>query len=288
MNGHRIHRLLPTAYCPLQKRGSRVILIVLSILLLCGAVPSIYSQKKYEPTIGQRGKDVIWVPTQDDLVQAMLDAARVTSKDLVMDLGSGDGRIVIAAAQRGAQAIGIEYNPDLVKLSQRNAEKLGVSDKATFLKADLLTSDFSKATVIIMYLTPELNLKLRPAMLGLKPGTRVVSHSWTMGKWPADQTVEKQNHKAYLWIVPAKVAGTWIWQTGPDSVELKLTQDFQKIAGTLKANGKEQAIQEAKLQGDIIRFSCAGQRYAGIVKDKLIEGTRVEILSERKWSATLR
>ncbi len=130
-------------------------------------------------------------------------------------MGSGDGRIVIAAAKRGARAIGFEFNPDMVELSKRNAEKAGVSDKATFVNADIFESDFSKATVITMYLLPQLNLKLRPTILNLKPGTRVVSHAFTMGEWSADQTVEQEGRTAYLWIVPAKVEGTWTWQTNP-------------------------------------------------------------------------
>jgi precorrin-6B methylase 2 len=271
-----------------MKRANWSILSALLALFLFSTAPSVYSQKTYKPTLGQAGKDVIWVPTQDDLIQAMLDIARVTPKDLVMDLGSGDGRIVIAAAARGAHAIGIEYNPDLVKLSQKNAEKLGVSDRTTFMKADFLKSDFSKATVITMYLTPQLNLKLRPVLLGLKPGTRVVSHSWTMGEWSADQTIEKQGHKAYFWTVPAKVAGTWMLEEGSDPVELKLTQNFQKISGTLKANGKEEAIQDPRLEGNIIRFNHGGRKYTGLVKDKTIEGNSMEVLYLRKWSALLR
>ena len=150
--------------------------------------PAIFAQQKeYEPSVGQEGKDVIWVPTPEELVQAMLDLAKVTPNDYVMDLGSGDGRIVIAAAKRGARATGIEYNPDMVELSRRNAEKAGVSARAAFMKADIFETDLSKATVITMYLLPSLNLKLRPTILDLKPGTRIVAHNFAMGDWEAEK-----------------------------------------------------------------------------------------------------
>src|SRR4029079_12246972 len=183
-------------------------------------------QKPFEPTVGQPGKDVVWVPTPEALVQKMLDMAQVTAKDYVIDLGSGDGRTVIAAAKRGAQALGIEYNPDMVELSKRNAAKAGVTDKASFMKADLFEADLSPATVITMFLLPDINLKLRPKILNLKPGTRIVSNSFTMGDWNADDTaVVKEGCvsycTAYLWIVPAKVEGTW--QLGDGTLTLKQT-----------------------------------------------------------------
>jgi hypothetical protein len=190
--------------------------------------------QEYTPSVGQEGKDVVWVPTPDTLVAKMLEIAKVTAKDFVMDLGSGDGRTVIAAAKIGARAVGIEYNPDMVELSKRNATKEGVTDKAQFMKADLFETDFSKATVITMFLLPDINLKLRPKILDLKPGTRIVSNSFTMGDWNADQTATVGPPcmnwcTALLWIVPAKVGGTW--QVG--SQELTLTQTYQDIAGNL-------------------------------------------------------
>src|SRR5687767_2814064 len=144
----------------------------------------------YEPSVGQEGKDVVWVPTPQVVVDKMLDMAKVTPRDFVMDLGSGDGRTVITAAKRGARALGIEYNPDMVELSKRNAEKEGVAGQASFVKADLFETDFSKATVITMFLLPEINLKLRPKILRLKPGTRIVSNTFTMGEWLADETAD--------------------------------------------------------------------------------------------------
>jgi SAM-dependent methyltransferase len=268
-----------------MREKSCTVALSLLIFLSSFAIPTIASAQNFEPTVGQAGKDVIWVPTPDDLIQAMLDMAKVTPDDLVMDLGSGDGRIVIAAAKRGARAIGFEFNPDMVALSKKNAEKEGVSAKATFENADIFASDFSIATVITMYLLPNLNLKLRPTILGLKPGTRVVSHAFTMGDWAADQTAERDGRTAYLWIVPAKVEGLWQWPSGTGQAELKLSQQFQLIEGTLKLNGKESPIENATLAGDRISFSAGGQEYSGQVKGDLIEGS-FRASNEQKWSAS--
>src|SRR5438874_9083631 len=192
----------------------------------------------FEPTVGQEGKDVVWVPTPQAVVDKMLDMAKVTASDYVMVLGSGDGRTVITAAKRGARALGVEYNPDMVELSKRNAEAEGVTSRAQFVKADLFQTDFSKATVITMFLLPDINLKLRPKILNLKPGTRIVSNSFTMGDWSEDDTVVVKDGctsycTAYLWIVPAKVEGTWQLPDG----ELALKQTYQMISGSLKRGG---------------------------------------------------
>ena len=174
------------------------------------------AEKPFEPFSGQPGKDVVWVPTPQALVDRMLDIAKVTASDVVYDLGSGDGRTVITAAKRGARATGIEYNPDMVELSKRNAAKEGVAEKAAFMKADLFETDFSSATVITMFLLPDINLKLRPKILDLKPGTRIVSNTFTMGEWKDDETATVDESAgcsyyctAHLWIVPAKAGGTW-------------------------------------------------------------------------------
>jgi SAM-dependent methyltransferase len=193
-----------------------------------GAQP--YGDDKYQPHSGQEGKDVIWVPTPQSLVDRMLDMAKLTAKDIHYDLGSGDGRTVITAAKRGAQAYGVEFNPDMVALSQRLAAKEGVSGKATFINGDIFQIDFSKATVLTLYLLPSLNLKLRPTILKMKPGTRVVSHAFTMDDWQADQTDTVEGRTAYLWIVPAAVEGTWKWNvsgSGPRDYELMLRQQYQ-------------------------------------------------------------
>jgi hypothetical protein len=266
-------------------RSPRFVFCLSAMLLFCLSAAPLTVAQEYEPSVGQAGKDVIWVPTPDALVSAMLDMAEVTANDYVIDLGSGDGRIVIAAARRGARAVGFEFNPDMVELSRRNAEKAGVSDKATFMNTDLFESDFSKATVITMYLLPQLNLKLRPTILNLKPGTRVVSNSFTMGEWTADQTVEVEGRTGYLWIVPAKVEGTWTWQTNSGIAELKLTQNFQNIKGTLKLNGKEMPIKNAKLAGDHISFSAGADEFAGCINNGVIEGTDSTNNLNKKWSA---
>src|SRR5262245_38289708 len=201
---------------------------------------SVYAQaqpapaKEFEPRVGQEGKDVVWVPSPQAVVDKMLDMAKVTPKDYVIDLGSGDGRTVITAAKRGSKALGIEYNPDMVELSKRNAAKEGVSDKASFVKADLFESDFSQAQVITMFLLPSINMKLRPKILDLKSGTRIVSNSFDMEDWKADETATASgcDHwcTAHLWIVPAKVSGTWKLSQG----ELNLKRTFKLIADTLR------------------------------------------------------
>ena len=242
-------------------------------------------EKEYEPQVGQEGKDVVWVPTPQALVDKMLDMAKVTPKDYVIDLGSGDGRTVITAAKRGSRALGIEYNPDMVELSKRNAAKEGVSDKAQFIKADLFESDFSKAQVITMFLLPSINLKLRPKILDLKPGTRIVSNSFDMGEWTPNQTEKVDGCTnwctAYLWIVPAKVEGTWKLSQG----ELTLKQNFQMISGTLKSGNNNAQITNGKLNGDQISFTAGGAQYAGHVNGNAIEGT-VKGGSNGKWTAT--
>jgi SAM-dependent methyltransferase len=269
-----------------MKRATCSVIASFAALFLCFAIPHPAIAQQYEPYIGQQGKDVIWVPTPLTLVQAMLDLAKVTSSDYVIDLGSGDGRIVIEAAKRGARAVGYEYNPEMVELSRKNAEKAGVTDKASFVNADLFTSDFSQATVITMYLLPQLNLKLRPKILDLKPGTRVVSHAFDMGEWPPDQTVEQEGRTAYLWIVPAKVEGDWKLRTGSEAANLQLAQKFQSIEGTLTENGKQMEIGNGKLEGDHISFTAGGQIFSGRVNGKSIEGTVKKSGLEQKWSAS--
>src|SRR5260221_77608 len=208
----------------------------LALLVAC-AVPLAASfpvqAQKCEAQGGQAGKDVIWVPTPDEVVDRMLTMAQVGPNDFHMDLGSGDGKIVIAAAKRGAKALGIEYNPDMVKVAQDNAAKAGMSDKASFRRADIFQTDFSQATVITLYLLPALNMRLRPQLLAMKPGTRVVSHSFTMEDWEADEISTMDGRRAYFWVVPANVMGTWSLDAGGAKSELNLEQTFQKINGTV-------------------------------------------------------
>jgi hypothetical protein len=243
----------------------------------------------YQPQVGQAGKDVIWVPTSQSLVDKMLDMAKVTPNDFVIDLGSGDGRTVITAAKRGAKALGIEYNPQMVELSKRNADKEGVSDKANFVKADLFESDFSQATVITMFLLPEINLQLRPKILDLKPGTRIVSNSFTMGDWTADDTDDAYEGctsycKALLWIVPAKVEGAWDSTGG----ELVLEQKYQTVTGTLKSGNVIAPVTDGKLNGDQITFTAAGTPYSGTVRGDRIEGTSGSGEKQTAWRAQAR
>jgi hypothetical protein len=261
------------------------------ILMLALLFPAIggYAQhgtgESYAPASGQEGKDVVWVPTSQELVDTMLDMAKVTSSDYVIDLGSGDGRLVITAAKRGARALGIEYNPELVEYSRRAATKEGVGAKATFAKADIFESDFSKATVITMFLLPQLNLDLRPKILDMKPGTRIVSNTFDMGDWQADETIELElfdtSHRtALLWIVPAKVDGTWKLGDG----QINFTQDFQNISGTLTtAQGSVEFT--GKLNGNKISFAAGSVRYTGTVRGRTISGTRTGGGSWR-WKAT--
>ena len=264
-----------------------------SLLALCLSViaAAVFAQAQpakepFQPQVGQEGKDVVWVPTPQELVEKMLDMAKVTPQDYVIDLGSGDGRTVITAAKRGARALGIEYNPDMVELSKRNAAKEGVGDKATFAQADLFESDFSKATVITMFLLPEINLKLRPRILDLKPGTRIVSNTFTMAEWTADETATVSGCTSWctalLWIVPAKAEGTWQLPQG----EFTVKQTFQMISGTLKSGGNSAPITNGRLRGDQISFSAGGAQYTGRVSGNAIEGTVKSGGNSSKWSAT--
>jgi len=213
----------------------------------------------FEPTVGQPGKDVVWVPTSDAVVAKMLDLAEVTERDYLIDLGSGDGRTVIAAARRGATALGIEFNPDMVDLARKNAEAAGVAARATFVQGDLFEADLSKATVISMFLLPSINLELRPKLLELAPGTRIVSNSFDMAEWEPDQAETVTDEAcsswctALFWVVPAVVDGTWALPDGP----LALTQAFQQAEGTLA--GKP--ISDAVVRGSQLTFTAGGRRY---------------------------
>jgi len=229
----------------------------------------------YEPKSGQAGKDVVWVPTQQALVDTMLNMAGATPADYVIDLGSGDGRTVITAAKRGIRALGIEYNPDLVALSQRNAQQEGVAERATFRHGDIFQTNFSDATVLTLFLLPELNVKLRPTILDMKPGTRVVSNTFTMDDWEADESISLAENcasfcRAHKWIVPAKVAGTWRLPDG----ELRLTQKYQMLSGTLTTGGQAVPISDAKMNGTEITFTAGGRRHTGKVDNNQITGSR--------------
>jgi hypothetical protein len=260
--------------------------LALALLLLPVGTPAFAqataAPQTFEPHSGQPGKDVVWVPTPQALVDTMLDMAKLTPSDFLMDLGSGDGRTVITAAKRGARAVGIEYNPDMVELSKRNAAAAGVSDKATFMKADLFETDLSKAQVITMFLLPSINMKLRPKILDLAPGTRIVSNSFTMDDWAPDESKTLTADctswcTALLWIVPAKVEGTWTTPQG----ELKLLQQFQMISGTLGS----QPLTDATLRGREIAFTVGNAKYTGSVDGNTMRGS-ISGGPGGQWTAT--
>jgi hypothetical protein len=253
--------------------------------------------QKFEPQVGQAGKDVIWVPTPDEVVDRMLTMAQVTPNDFVMDLGAGDGKIAIAAAKKfGARAVGIEYNPDMVKHANANAQAAGVAGsgngKALIRHGDIFATDFSQATVITMYLLPGLNMKLRPQLLTMRPGTRVVSHSFTMEDWDADEISSVDGRRAYFWVVPANVQGGWSLDAGGQKTELTLEQTFQKIHGTAALGVLQAGLRDARLRGFNIAFAyvdAAGVRhdFTGRVNGGKMEGSfRDEKGAEGRWTAT--
>ena len=260
----------------------------------------------FVPEEGQPGKDVMWLPTPSSLVSKMLDMAKVKPSDYLIDLGSGDGINVITAARRGLNALGIEYNPKLVELSKRRAAQAGVSDKASFVKADIFKSDFSRASVVFMFLLPELNMRLRPKLLGLKPGTRIVSNSFTLGDWKADQftEIEKgcaernaiileaisrkakafvENCVAYLWVVPARFGG--IWKAA--DLEVRLGQKFQMISGTVRTGNVVAPIKNGKITGRNIHFVAGGIEYSATLSRSRLRGTAKSKIGTKEWLAAL-
>jgi hypothetical protein len=235
----------------------------------------------FTPQVGQAGKDVIWVPTPDALVNRMLKMAQVTPDDVVVDLGSGDGKIVIAAARDfKARSLGVEFNPDMVSLSRRNAQSAGVADRARFEQGDIFTFDYSQATVVTMYLLPGLNLKLRPTLLKMRPGTRLVTHQFTMGSWEPDDTTTVENRPGYLWIVPAAVGGSWKFASqdtrGTQESQLSFTQAFQQVTGTWRGTAMDGKLRNVRLSGDQLTFEMMDP--AGLLRTYLgrVNGARIE------------
>ena len=269
------------------------LLIAFGVALTVAAPLQAQTKKDYEPQVGQAGKDVIWVPTPDDVVDRMLRMAQVTANDYVIDLGAGDGKITIAAAKKfGARALGIEYNPDMVKHAMRNAEAAGVTGKAKIVRGDIFASDFTEATVITMYLLPALNLKLRPQILAMRPGTRVVSHSFTMEDWEPDEVSTSDGRRAYFWVVPANVTGTWTLEAGGERREVSLEQRYQKIEGTVSLGTVQGGLREARLRGFVISFAYVDNNgvrrdFNGRVSGARMEGSfRAESGAEGRWSAS--
>jgi SAM-dependent methyltransferase len=255
------------------------------VLAACTAAPT-NAPQDYEPELWQAGKDVVWVPMARERVEKMLDLAKLTPADFVIDLGSGDGVTVIAAARRGARAMGVEFNPDLVAFSRRQAERAGVGDKTAFVQGDLFQADLSRATVITLFLLDAINLKLRPALLGLKPGTRVLSNTFTMGDWEPDASERAAGGctnwcSLYLWIVPARVEGTWRSPQG----ELVLKQQYQRVSGSLGAGALAAAVSDGRLNGDQLRFTAGGAEYRARVTGDVLEGTITTGGGTRLWKA---
>jgi len=241
------------------------------------------AQGPYEPKIGQPGKDVVWVPSPESTVEKMLDVAKVTPQDFVVDLGSGDGRNVIAAAKRGARALGVEYNPDMVELSKRNAAKAGVGDKATFVQGDMYAAEFSQATVLALFLLPDNLLKLRDKFAALKPGTRIVANTFGIEDWTADETITIDGDcqswcTVLLYVVPAQVDGTWDTPQGT----LTLKQQFQVVSGSLGTA----SIENGRVKGDEVSFSVAGTPYKARVTGDTMTGTLMASAAETAWRAT--
>lgn len=241
------------------------------------------SGQNYTPIVGQAGKDVVWVPTSQPMVDRMLDMAGLTRDDILVDLGSGDGVTVITAALRGATARGVEFNPDMVALARQRAEQAGVSKRATFKQGDIFETDFSDATVVTLFLLPQLNLKLRPILLDMTPGTRIVANSFDMGDWEPDETATVTQDcssfcNALKWIVPAKVEGAWEL----DGKRLELTQAYQKVSGALRDGASAQPLADGRLEGTSIRFSIGADRYEGEVSGGKMRGT---VNGSRSWQA---
>jgi len=273
--------------------NTRSFLALAAALVL--AAPSFAQQPKaYEPQVGQAGKDVIWVPTPDEVVDRMLRMAQVTKDDFVVDLGAGDGKIAIAAAKKfGARSLGIEYNPDMAKHAQGNVEKAGVAGRAKIVQGDIFASDFASATVVTMYLLPALNLKLRPQLLQMRPGTRVVSHSFTMEDWEPDETSSMDGRRAYFWVVPAQVMGSWSLEAAGEKHELSLEQKFQKLDGSVAYDKTQVGLRDTRLRGFVISFAYVDQ--AGVRRDftgRVLAGGRMEgswkaeTGAEGRWTAT--
>ena len=276
---------------------SRSLAALAALLLLASPAAA---QKRFEPQVGQPGKDVIWVPTPDEVVERMLVMAQITPDDYVIDLGSGDGKIAIAAARRfGARALGIEYNPDMVKLSQKNAEAAGIASKAVFRHGDIFATDFRQASVITMYLLPALNLKLRPQLLSMRAGTRIVSHSFHLDDWEADEISSMDGRRVYFWVVPANVIGGWAMELSSGGNvrrhELNFEQRFQKIEGSISLGPILAGLRNARLRGTEISFAyvdhtAARREFTGRVLGNKMEGSfRAEHGGEEgRWSALKR
>ncbi len=255
------------------------------LLAMAIAAPANAQQSTFKPEVGQAGKDVVWVPTPEVMVERMLDLAKVTPNDYVIDLGSGDGRNVIGAAKRGANALGVEYNPDMVALSKRLAKEAGVADKAQFVQGDMFLADISKANVMALFLLPSNLLRLREKFLELRPGSRIVSNTFSIQDWEADETVTidqcEQWCTAMLYIVPAKIGGTW--KIGNDTLELK--QEYQMLSGTWTSGGQATQV-SGFLKGNDLTLKAGSKAISGRVEGNTINGSLTDGNSKSSWRAT--
>jgi SAM-dependent methyltransferase len=263
-------------------------IVFLSLLLPVSA--SGQSEKPFQPYSGQPGKDVIWVPTPDTLVEKMLDLAAVTPQDYVIDLGSGDGRMIIAAAKRGARALGVEFNPDMVEFAQQRARDAGVADKAMFVEGDMFEADISSATVLALFLLPENLDRLAKKFLDLSPGTRIVLNEFVVSGWRPDRSEQAERNcdawcNAHLYIVPAKVEGEWRVRIGEQEGVLSIAQTFQMLRGELKLSGKSLELEGGRMDADRIEFAAAGIRYVARVNgNAILDGTS----AAGPWTGTRR
>lgn len=275
---------------------SRSIASALGAAMLATALAAYAQQSDFKPHVGQQGKDVVWVPTPDEVVERMLTMAQTKPEDFVVDLGAGDGKIAIAAAKKfGARAMGVEYNPDMVAYAQKNAQAAGVTGKAQIVHGDIFATDFTQATVLTMYLLPSLNMKLRPQILALRPGTRVVAHAFNMEDWEPDESSDVDGRRVYLWVVPANVAGRWAMELSgggtSEKLSLNLDQKFQKIEGVVYLGSLLAGLREPRLSGFRISFAYVDGRgvrrdFSGRVTGAAMEGSfRTDGGQEGRWSA---
>ena len=272
-----------------------IVSVVTAALLATASIA--YAQKQdFKPYVGQQGKDVVWVPTPDEVVDRMLIMAQTKPEDYVIDLGAGDGKIAIAAAKKfGARSMGVEYNPDMVAFAQKNLQAAGVAGKAQIVHGDIFVTDFTQATVLTMYLLPSLNMKLRPQILALRPGTRVVTHAFNMEDWEPDESSDVDGRRVYFWVVPAKVEGRWALELSGSGTSEKLSlnfdQKFQKIEGVAYLGSLLAGLREPRLSGFRISFAYVDSRgvrrdFAGRVTGAAMEGSfRADNGQEGRWSA---
>lgn len=272
----------------LSHRAFRLVILAGWVALFVAATAQAQEPKgQFEPEVGQAGKDVVWVPTPYELVEKMMDMAAVTPQDFVVDLGSGDGRNVIAAAKRGARALGVEYNPNMVELSRRTAAKEGVADRAQFVEGDMFEADFSKATVLALFLLPDNMNRLRTKFFNLRPGTRIVANTFGIEGWNPDLTEVIGGScqswcTSLFWVVPAKIDGTWRLPQG----QLTVKQDYQMFSGTLTAGGRATPITNGRLRGERLIFTAGDAEYSGSVNGDTMQGSLKAGARNEQWSAT--